>query len=541
MRKSKSNHPRVTVFERPTFEQRDPESLKREISTNAQKDQQSGTIIYGADNALPLRIAQAIDESPAASSCIDTTAQFIKGSGFSNKDAQKIKLDKSGTTLWDLHCALADSLALFWGFSVNLKFNKYGKILFAYQMSFESCRLKKPEGDTPDIAEIVYNPYVGTTEYKSHMDKTYPVYDIKEVGNQISEMGKAYPGQVYYYGKTSPLYRFYPVPKYWTGKGWIKIDGRIQEAHSENLENGWFQSVLMNVIGDPNKASANPKYQSEYTDEAGVKRIKSSKTVGEEFNEQMATAFSGSKKMGTVQVHWSNNENTATKITAFPTNANADLFLALQDLTTKNITIATRVPSILANISEGVSLGSGGSEMQKAVELMQSRTSEWRMKLETFYNEVLLPNLAEGAITEPIQILNFTPISEPIDIEDKFWDALNEESRLKFIEKNFPNIEIVRPVVTPVIDPAAPVVPPGTVLPDGTVQPEPPPAPNESMREWSMSELNKIQKIVSRYNLSLSDPTNGKALTFEQAKQILMSYGLTDADINAWIIKPEEL
>jgi hypothetical protein len=30
-------------------------------------------------------------------------------------------------------------------------------------------------------------------------------------------------------------------------------------------------------------------------------------------------------------------------------------------------------------------------------------------------------------------------------------------------------------------------------------------------------------------------------LTFDQAKQILMSYGLTDVELNAWLVSPEEI
>jgi len=54
----------------------DPVNLKREISTKAQQDSVKDIIVYGEDNALPLRIAQAVEESPAASSCIGNS--FLK-------------------------------------------------------------------------------------------------------------------------------------------------------------------------------------------------------------------------------------------------------------------------------------------------------------------------------------------------------------------------------------------------------------------------------------------------------------------------------
>lgn len=433
---SKSVSPQPTVFHRA------PEALKREISTDFQRNYSDDTLFYGEDDALPLRIAKAIDESPAASSCIDTIAQFIKGGGFSNPELGKIKIDKNGTTLWDFHCALADTIALYNGFAVNFKYNDSARITNSYILSFESVRFKKPPEEDPYIHYIAFNPYFGTDLYNRDHTKTFPVWDPVELKGQLSEQGTQFPGQVYYWGKTSPLYRFYPVPKYWTGKKWIYIDGRIQEAHAENLDNGWFQSVLMNVIGDPNQPSQNPKYIDTYPDPSdGAVKQRSTKTVGEEFSDQMQATFSGSKKMGTVQVMWSLNHDDSAKIESFPTNANADLFLALQDLTTKNITIATRVPSILANISEGVSLGSAGSEIQKAVELMQSRTAEFRTTLENFYNDILLPNLAKP-ITEKISIVNFNPISEPIQIDDKFWAILSDQEKRNFIKKTIPSITL---------------------------------------------------------------------------------------------------
>lgn len=533
MRKSRNNTreytPSVTTFQRS-----DPQNLKREISTNRQKNYQDDTIIYGDDDALPLRIAQHVEDSPAASSCLETHAQFIRGAGFSNPELMKIVINGDGDTLWDLHCILSESLSVFWGFAVNLKFNRLGKITMAFDMSFESCRFKKPEGNSPYITNIVYNPYFGTTEYSKQFSVTYPVWDGKpdKLAEQMATLKKDFHGQAYYYGRTGPLSRFYPKPKYWSTRKWMYIDAKIQEAHAENMDNGWFQSVLMNVIGDPNEWSKNPKYQVEY-EVNGVKKTRSTKTIGQEFNEEMAESFSGSKKMGSVQVHWAKNKETSTVVEEFPSDSNADLFLALQDLTTKNITIGTRTPSILANISEGVSLGSAGSEIQKAIELMQSNTSSWRQQLENFYNNVLGQNM-ETPFPDQVKIVNFNPVTQPIDVPDKFWNTLNPATKTQFIKDNFPNIKIIEPVAATT----------QVVNPDGTVTETPvptAPAGNESVRTWSMADLNKIQKIVARYNLSIAEPQNPKALTFDQAKQILQGYGLTDLDINAWIVKPDEL
>jgi len=522
----------------------DPEALKRQISTPSQRNWSEGTLLYGADDAFPLRIAQAVEDSPAASACIDTTSQFIKGSGFADKELMSLPIDQAGTTLWDFHCGLADSLALFFGFAVNFKYDQSGKIINSYQMSFESCRLKEPGEKSPYITDIAYNPYFGTIENRREYTQWYPVFNVKEAPRQFAALKpqekKTWGGQIYYYGKTTPLSRFYPKPSYWSAKDWIKIDARIQGFHAENLDNGFFQSVLMQIVGDPDEPTTHPDYQEEYTDNSGVKRNRAKKgaTNSKVFNDMMSANFAGYQKAGNVFVQWVKNLQDALKIQAFPNNTNADLFAALQDLTTKNITIATKVPSILANISEGVSLGSGGSEMQKAIELMQSNTSERRNILQNFYNNVLLPNL-QTSTKARVEILNYNPITQPIEIEDKFWDFLNEQEKIAFIEKNLPDIEIIRtaPVSTPTTAPA-PLVDPET---GETVEAPVPAQPNQALKNLKIADLNKIQKIVARYNLGLTDPNNSKAVTYEQAKQMLSSFGFTDEELNAWLVTPEEL
>jgi hypothetical protein len=542
---AKALQPQYTVSPSPTVfggKRSDPENLKRQISTPNQRNWAEGTILYGDDDALPLRIAQAVEESPAASACIDTIAQFIKGSGFSEPELMELEIDTQGTKLWDLHCNLADSLALFWGFAVNFKFNNGGKIINTFQMPFESCRFKEPGEESPYITQIKFNPYFGTLENKVQYTKEYDVFNIKEVTNTISKLQgqarKEWKGQIYYYGKTSPLHRFYPVPRYWSAKEAIQADHKLQEFHNEELDNGFFQSVLINAIGDPNQWSKNPRLQKEELQSDGVtKRKVATHTVGEEFNEQMSGSFSGSKKAGTAMVLWSNSSNDAIKVQPFPTGINGDRIISTQDSITKTITIATKVPSILANISEGVSLGSGGSEIQKAVELMQSRTSEWRTILENFYNNILFPNL-ETPVSLKAEIQNFNPISEPVEIEDKFWEFMNEAEKVAFMKKNLPHVEIIR-TETPVVAPVAPVINPETGEPE-PVPVQAPPQVNESLKNLNQKQLDKVLAVVGRYNIWLIDPANKKALTFDQAKSFLLSYGILDSEIPIWLSEPNE-
>lgn len=510
----------------------DPQDLKRQISVTSQTVWSEGTILYGDDDALPLRIALAVEESPAASSCIAAIAKFIKGSGFSEPDLMTHIIDKDGTTLWDFHCSLAESLALFWGFAVNFKFNRNGKITNSFQLSFESCRFQAPGEQSPYITHIVYNPYFGTVEKKADFTQTFSVFNIKEVQNEIGGLKTKedldrWPGQVFYYGKTSPLSRFYPKPKYWSAKEAIQADHKLQEFTNEELDNGFFQSVLIQAIGNPHEMSKNPATQSEVLKSDGVtKELKPTETIGQEFNREMGASFAGSKKAGVAMVLWALNKDNSAQIQAFPTTINADRLIATQNSITKTITIATEVPGILANISEGVSLGSDGNEMQKGVELMQSRTVEWRTILQNFYNNILLPNLENGVKGKTVEIQNYTPISEPIEIDDHVWEFLNEVERIAFIKKNMPEVEIIRP--DPVIAPTpAPVIDPNN--------PEPLPTETATATDPQQEAIDALIRSLSRKDLAkfygyVNDYKKQRA-TLEQTKIFLHAFKLTDEQI----------
>ena len=491
-------------------------NLVREKSVNTQKNWVEDTIMYGEDDALPLRIAQAVDESPATTACINTVSSFIKGSRFSDTNLMSLKVDQYGTTLWDLHNQLSDYLAMFDGFAVNFKYNFDGFITNAYVLPFESVRFVKSE--SRNINFFKYNPYFGTQEYKKDFTITYHAFNSKSILNELNAEGIAYNGQVYYYGTTRPMYKFYPVPKYWSGKHWIYVDGKIQEFHKENLDNGFFQSVLMNVIGDPNQPSKNPKYQEIYTDESGMKRSRSTKTVGEEFNEQMGEAFSGSKKAGTALVQWSLNADTSTKIQAFPTNSNFDVLAGTLSDAVRGITMATEVPAVLANLpQQQSSLGSDGNSIQKAIELMHSRVQSKQRKLEQFYNEVLLPLMG---VTGEVKIVNFVPVVQEVRVEDKFWELMPLDAKIQYVKENVPGFQNIDFGLVPQTQ--------------QTEQNTEPTAVNDSLKNLTGRQLQGIQRIVRKFNK--------EELSFEQASQLLKNgFGFNDEDVNAWLITPEEV
>lgn len=524
MRKPNKRHssPSPTVFQIGKGQvKKQPEALKRSPSTTASKRFDEGTIIWGEHDSFPLEVLKAVDESPTATACLDLQADFIKGGGFTDPELEKLKINKTGQTLLELHYELCDIFSKLDGFSVNHKYNPEGGITNAYYIEFDALRFVKPNEDTdPEMVYVKHNPFWGTTEFKKEFTTTYGLYNPELLKAQMAEFKKDFAGQVYYYGTKSPLYRFYPRPKYWSAERWIKADGKLQMFHDENLENGFFQSTLINVIGNPSDWSTNPEYQVTETGTDGVKRTRSTKTVGEEFNEMMSENFSGAKKAGTAMVLWSQNQDSAAKIQNFPTNTNSDLQVTYASII-RGITIGTKTPAILANLPQSEnSLGSDGASFQKAVEMMQSRTDWKRKQLEHYYNEVLLPNyIGQGKpVKGRVEIKPYRPASVPVEINELVWNFMNDLEKQEFVTKNF-EIELNRQA--PQIDPVT-----NEPILDET-------AVNDTLKNLTGRQLQGIQRIVRKFNKD--------ELTYDQAKQLLKNgFTFSDEDVNAWLITPEE-
>lgn len=606
MKKSKTEpfSPHVSVFNINPSAKSDPVALNREEATINQVRKDTDTIVWGEDDALPLRILQAVDSSPTTTACIGTLEQFLIGSAFTDEKLMELVINKDGQTLFDLHCQICKYVANLDGFSVNFKFNGGHKITNAYLMSHESERFKTPVEGTKKIEVIRYNPYFGTDQWRLIDIKDYPTFDLEKIGEQIKkgsgvpdsyEGGNLYPGQIYYWGNSRPLYKFYSIPKYWSGSKWIYVDANIQTFHKEHLDNGFFQSAILNITGNPNQINEDPRHMIEVKGTDGVMRKKAVKTNAEVFDEVMSKSFSGVKKTGTAMVLWSQNADNAAKVAAFPVNTQFDVLSGTFKDAILGITIATEVPGILANLPQPAGFSSQGDFMQTSIELMWSRVASKHKMLENFYNNILLPNLAKSAKGQ-VKIVNFTPVTSQ-KVDPVFWEVMSDLEKRKFVQQNVPNstidtsskdtrslVEILGvgrqggtvSIITilqmyaakqitniaasaiiqglfgidkiaadkMLIDPAPTVAPAPSVptkIPGGEPVPgaDAPISGNENLKNINLQQISRIQAIVDRYKLGKVDAAAKKALSYDQAKQFLMGYGFDDEQINAWLVPDE--
>ena len=503
----------------------EPQGLDRAPVTNGQTRFDEDTIIWGDDDALPLRILQAVTQSPTATSCLGKVSDYMQGSGFTDPELVKIPIDKDGTTLGQLHNNLCDYMAKLEGFSVRFTYDMEGRITNCYVMPVESCRFVKPNTKrSRKISEIKYNPYWGTSQWDANLTSCYNVFEPNQ-SKRYAEISSADPrkylGQIYFEGTPRAPYKFYQVPKYWSGANAIYTDAAIDSFVKKGLDNGFFQSLLINMIGDPNQKSQNPKYQKKVTGTDGTIRLESDgTTIGQEFQEMMSTSFSGHDKAFKAMVLWAMNESATAKIQPFPSNQSFALVDTLEIRTIRKIAIACEVQAILANLPQQTSsLGSDGDSMRVAVELMQARVKEPQQILENFYNNILLPNLQYKTASK-VKIKNHAPISNQVQVPDKVWEWMNDQEKADFVRINIPSVTVNRVITPPqpTQDPNAPQTAQQDVKATG------------ALKDLKMSEVNRVTNIVSKV-------AKGK-LTRAQGVQFLKDYGFTDEQIIDWL--PEE-
>jgi hypothetical protein len=389
---------------------------------------------------FPLKWHQSISESPSATACVSTIQDFLEGFGFSDPELEKRVVNSRGETLFQIHQKTCKDFGEFEGFAWHFIYNSYGQITDWYVLPFENVRLMKPD-DNGYINKILYNPYFGTSDYQNYKRDTifYDVFSPSEVQKQIDVLGdkrNTYKGQVLFVGTTTALSRFYPLPEAYAAIKWMGTEKGIADYHEDNINNGFLQPFMLAMIGDPNAPVNNPEATSTETQQ----------TVAEAFDEMISNNFMGAKRVGNMMVTWFANENEIPKPVAFPSNNSGDLFLSIDQQSTKKITIAFKVPAILANINEGVSLGGDGNTVRVAVKLMQQRVIK-KQRLLTDSYQTILRKMSNPYVQE-VFISPYNPYPELEIIDDKIWQEMSPEERRDWIEKNT-EIELFDGVVTP--------------------------------------------------------------------------------------------
>lgn len=382
---------------------------------------------FGDQDNFPLRWHKAISESPSATACVSTIQDFLEGVDFSDPELSKKVVNSKGETFYQIHQKTCKDFGEFEGFWWRFMFDGTGKTTHWEVLPFENCRLGPPD-DNGYISKILYNPYFGTDDYTTIKDNEttwFHCYNPLYVREQLLVDGDKYKGQVLFIGTTTALSRFYPLPEAHSAFDWMETEAGIGRYHKGKIKNGFLQSFMLLMRGNPNEPSKNPEYTSLPEQER--------KTRGQEFDEVISTNFMGEGDSN-LMVQWVENPDEKPEILAFPNAASSDMFINTAAEATKKITTAFKVMSILANIHEGASLGGDGNTVRVAVKIQQQRAKKKQRVLTDAY-ELVWKNFSTP-YTQPIDIAPYNPYPELEVLDEKIWNALSEDEQRDWIEKN---------------------------------------------------------------------------------------------------------
>lgn len=366
---------------------------------------------------FPLKWHQVISKSPSGQSCVSTIQDFLEGSGFSDPTLEKRIVNSKGESLFQVHQKTVNDFAEFEGFAWKFMWNPLGQITDWEVLPFENCRLGRPD-DKGVIPKVLYNPYFGTDDFQIQRDTIYyDTFNPKFVKEQIQNQGEKYRGQVFYYGTTTALSRFYPMPEATSAMKWMQAEAGVSDYHEDNINNGFLQPFMLGMIGDPNEPAG-----------------ESGNTKAEELDTIISENFMGAKRVGNMWVNWFANREEIPVVIPMPSNNSSEQFITMDNQATKKITIAFKVPAILANINEGVSLGGDGNAVRVAVKLMQQRSKKKQRVLTDSYQTVC--KLLSQPYTQDITISPYNPYPELEVIDQKIWDALTDQERRQWIKEN---------------------------------------------------------------------------------------------------------
>jgi hypothetical protein len=381
---------------------------------------------------FPLKWHDAISKSPSATACVSTIQDFLEGADFSDPELGKKIVNSRGETFYQIHQKTCKDYGEFEGFWWHFMFDATGRITEWELLPFENCRLGRPD-DRGYISKVLYNPYFGTSDYTTANKKDtiyFDTFNPTAVKAQLAASKDAYRGQVLFIGTTTALSRFYPMPEAHSAVKWMKTEAGVSDYHEDNINNGMLQPFMLIMRGNPNEPSKNPEYDSVPEQDK--------KTRGQEFNEVVADNFMGAKRIGNMWVQWADVPNGAydekPEVLTFPTNNNGDYFLTLDNQATKKITTAFKVPAVLANIHEGMTLGGDGNMVRVAVKLMQHRVIKKQRVITEAYQTVL-KNFS-APYSQDIVITPYNPYPELELVDQKIWDAMTNDERRDWIEKN---------------------------------------------------------------------------------------------------------
>ena len=296
---------------------------------------------WGEDNRFPYYLSSLLQVSPTHAAIIDYKANQIAGrdveitgevspSGLQLTKRQYRKLFKN----------ISSDLAVYEAIPFQLITNATGQVITIAPLPTDSIR----SGDYKN--GVIQNYYYSQNWADTNVQPTKLT-----AWNPNKRGGKKGKFLAYLRQPKSGQY-FYTVPSYFSAWRWVDLESTIGEFHKNNIDNGFFPSVIIEFFGQEPTAEEKAVFENEFKN----------KFTG-----------AGSSK---VVLKWNSDPEDAAKITTFQPANLPDYFGNLMEEISSKIITSHKISPLLVGIKlKGTTgLGSNSEEIQASFALYQSST-----------------------------------------------------------------------------------------------------------------------------------------------------------------------
>jgi YHS domain-containing protein len=400
-------------------------NLFRSPAPLAKQDKSNDILPYGRYNDFPLRITEAIYDSPVATSALNKLQKYIGGDGIGDQDIAKMVVNGRGETLDQLLKQIVEDFTLLRGFSLDIRYNQMFKVVSVTHVPYENSRLSIPDSDG-EVNKIAINPFFGMADYKKKNTCFRWTFDPKKVAEQYAEEKDNYKGQVYWFGQSKISNRFYPIPDYYSAMNDIVADAKTGTYRERLVDNNFYQSTLIQMIGDPDEKVKTGDGEDDY------------ETVGELLDKDLRK-MTGGEMAGSAMVFWSKTAESAAKITPFPNNYNDKISEAFIKQVQQNICMAVGVHPVIIGIDQGATLGNNGL-LLNAIKMLQQNVNDPQREIERCLQEIF----THWHTPFDVSKITIRPLSLTVDLPEYVLNTLTAQEKRAWVAKNY-DVEMTEP------------------------------------------------------------------------------------------------
>ena len=310
------------------------------LPTQAANGKIEGDVIaFGEDNLFPYYLSSLIQISPTHAAIIDYKTNAIAGRGVVLSSPSST-LQYSSKKIKGLFKKTSPQLATYEAFAWELITNVSGQVIKINPLPTDSIR-------TGDYK----NGRIQNYYYKQNWNDSGEKSQSFKAWNPDLKGGKN--GKFLLYARIERAGQyFYTIPSYFSAWRWISLEDTIGEFHENNIENGFFPSMIIEMFG------AEPNKEGKVIFEEGIK-----------------AKFSG-KGAAKIMAMWNPDPDNATNISTHNPPDLPDYFDGLMGEISAKIMTGHKMPPLLVGVKEKgtTGLGSNSEEIQANFALYSSTT-----------------------------------------------------------------------------------------------------------------------------------------------------------------------